>query len=104
MTKVFSKALNKTIEVTRIIGEIKGTQPGPTLIFTAGIHGNEPSGIFALYQVLNELKEKQISIKGNIFAISGNLTALEKGTRYIKQDLNRMWTSERMQQNSIFLM
>jgi len=98
MTKVFSKALNETIVVDRIIGEIKGSQPGPTLIFTAGIHGNEPSGIFALHQVLKEIEEKNISIKGNVYAISGNLTALEKGTRYIKQDLNRMWTSERMQQ------
>ena len=98
MTKVFSKALNETIEVSRIIGEIKGTQPGPTLIFTAGIHGNEPSGIFALHQVLKEIEEKNISIKGNMYAISGNLTALENGSRYINQDLNRMWTSERMQQ------
>ena len=97
MTKVFSKALNKTIEISRIIGEIKGTQPGPTLIFTAGIHGNEPSGIFALQKVITELKEKNIPIKGNIYAISGNLPALEKETRFIKQDLNRMWTSERMQ-------
>ncbi|MFT4802608.1 MAG: succinylglutamate desuccinylase, partial [Flavobacteriaceae bacterium] len=89
MTKVFSKALNKTIEVDRIIGKINGTQPGPTIIFTAGLHGNESSGIFALQDVLNEIKEKNISIKGNIYAISGNLTALKEGTRYIKQDLNR---------------
>ncbi|MCF6308090.1 MAG: succinylglutamate desuccinylase/aspartoacylase family protein [Flavobacteriaceae bacterium] len=98
MTKVFSKALNKTIEISRIIGEIIGTQPGPTLIFTAGIHGNEPSGVFALHQVLKEIKEKNIPIKGNIYAISGNLTALENGSRFINQDLNRMWTSERMRQ------
>ena len=96
MTKVFSKALNKTIEVDRIIGKINGDQPGPTIIFTAGMHGNEPSGIFALHDVLNEIKEKYIPINGNIYAISGNLTALKEGTRYIKQDLNRMWTSERM--------
>ncbi len=98
MTKVFSKALNETIEVNRIIGEIKGNQPGPTLIFTAGIHGNEPSGIFALHQVLKEIEGKTLPIKGNIYAISGNLTALENGSRFINQDLNRMWTSERMQQ------
>ncbi len=96
MTKVFSKALNKTIEVDRFIGKINSDQPGPTIIFTAGMHGNEPSGIFALHDVLNEIKEKNIPIKGNIYAISGNLTALKEGTRYLKQDLNRMWTSERM--------
>jgi hypothetical protein len=96
MTKVFSKALNKSIEVGRIIGKINGIQPGPTIIFTAGLHGNEPSGVFALHDVLNEIKDKKVPIKGNIYAISGNLTALKEGTRYIKQDLNRMWTSERM--------
>ncbi len=96
MTEVFSKALKKTIEVDRFIGKIEGSQPGPTIIFTAGIHGNEPSGIFALHDVIKEIKEKNIPIKGNIYGISGNLTALEEQTRYIKQDLNRMWTSERM--------
>lgn len=96
MVKVFSKALDKTIEVNRIIGQLQGSQPGPTIIFTGGIHGNEPSGVFALQQVLDELKEKNISIKGNIYAISGNLSALEKGTRYNNRDLNRMWTTDRM--------
>jgi hypothetical protein len=96
MTEVFSKALKKTIEVDRFIGKIEGSLPGPTIIFTAGIHGNEPSGIFALHDVIKEIKEKNIPIKGNIYGISGNLTALEEQTRYIKQDLNRMWTSERM--------
>ena len=96
MVKVFSKALNKSIEVTRIIGHIQGTQPGPTLIFTGGIHGNEPSGVFALQQVLEEIKEKNISVNGNIYALSGNLTALEEGTRFNNQDLNRIWTSDRM--------
>ena len=96
MTNVFSKALHKTIQVNRIISKIEGSHPGPTLIFTAGIHGNEPSGIFALQQVLEELKEKNTPIHGNIYALSGNLTALEEGTRYHHQDLNRMWTSDRM--------
>ncbi len=96
MTKVFSKALHKTIEVNRIIGQLKGSQPGPTLIFTAGIHGNEPSGVFALQQVLEDLKKKNILFHGTIYALSGNLTALEEGTRFNNQDLNRMWTSDRM--------
>jgi len=96
MVKVFSKALDKTIEVNRIIGHLQGSLPGPTLIFTGGIHGNEPSGVFALQQVLENLKEKNIAVKGNIYALSGNLTALEKGTRYNKRDLNRMWTTDRM--------
>ncbi|MFQ3212719.1 MAG: hypothetical protein ACI9XJ_001441 [Marivirga sp.] len=97
MVKVNSKALNKTIEVGRIIGHIEGKQPGPVNIFLGGIHGNEPAGVFALKEVLNSLSEKKVAIKGSIYAISGNLSALEKGFRYQKQDLNRIWTADRIQ-------
>jgi predicted deacylase len=98
MTKVYSKALDQTIEVDRLIGQCKGSLPGPSIIFTAGIHGNEPSGVFALQQVLEEIQQKNLQLKGNIYAIAGNLWALEKEHRFHKEDLNRIWTSERMDQ------
>ncbi len=93
MTKVYSKASEAPIEVDRFIDHIKGALDGPTLIFVAGMHGNEPAGVFALKEVLNELKSKEKKISGNIYAISGNLSALKKGVRYKKEDLNRLWTS-----------
>jgi len=96
MTTVYSNALEKSIKIERLIGHIKGTQSGPTIIFTGGIHGNEPSGVFALQRVIQEIQERNIPVKGNIFAIGGNLLALEKGERYENEDLNRLWTSERM--------
>lgn len=98
MAKVYSKALDQTLEVDRIIGHIKGSLPGPTLIFTAGIHGNEPSGIFALKQVLDEIQENDIELRGNIYALSGNLWALERGERFHKKDLNRIWSVDRMRE------
>ncbi|MEO0526831.1 MAG: succinylglutamate desuccinylase/aspartoacylase family protein [Bacteroidota bacterium] len=94
MTKVYSKALDRTIEVERFIGHHQGMEKGPTLIFLAGIHGNEPAGIFALHQALDEINKRGLKIKGNVYALSGNLWALEKGVRYHKQDLNRLWTTE----------
>ena len=91
MIKVHSKALNEFTEIDRLIGEYRGEQPGPTLIFTAGIHGNEPAGIFALKDVFQKLKSQKRCFKGNMFAIAGNLQALEKGIRYKEVDLNRVW-------------
>ena len=91
MTKVYSKALNEFTEIDRLIGEYRGEQPGPTLIFTAGIHGNEPAGIFALKDIFQKLKSQNIPFNGNMFAIGGNLPALEKGIRYKEADLNRVW-------------
>lgn len=96
MTKVYSKALEQYIEVDRMIGHIRGDLPGPTMIFLGGMHGNEPSGVFALQKVVDELKEKKTPFRGNIYAISGNLKALEEGERYDTKDLNRMWTHENL--------
>ncbi|MDF9795057.1 hypothetical protein OKW21_000320 [Catalinimonas alkaloidigena] len=85
------------MKIGRMIGQLKGREAGPTIIFTGGIHGNEPAGIFALDKVMKEIKDKDIRLNGNIYAISGNLWALERGVRYHQEDLNRLWTSEKME-------
>jgi len=97
MHEIFSKALNEHITVGRIIDEIKGSKPGPSLIFTGGIHGNEPSGVFALHRVMREIRDQKVTVSGSIHAISGNLWALERGERFHKQDLNRLWRGETLE-------
>ena len=94
MVKVYSKALNKTIQVDRIIGHVAGNRPGPTVVFIGGIHGNEPSGIFALHRIIDQLRDRRNIISGDIYAISGNLQALSQGERFLKYDLNRVWTTQ----------
>lgn len=96
MIEVHSKATQEDISVNRIIGHVKGTKDGPTIIFTGGIHGNEPSGVFALKSVIDKLNSLQISMKGNLYAIAGNMWALQRGERYHSMDLNRLWTAPRM--------
>ena len=58
MIELKSEALGKSIEVDRVIGHLDGDSDGPTMIFTAGIHGNEPSGVYALHQVMEDLRLK----------------------------------------------
>lgn len=96
MTKVHSRALDQHISVDRIIGHIKGSKPGPTTIFVGGIHGNEPAGVFGLQKVFNKLQEDGVEIAGNFYAIAGNLWALERGERFQRYDLNRLWTGKAM--------
>jgi predicted deacylase len=96
MIKLHSKPLDRTIEITRLIGSHIGAEEGPTLIFTAGIHGNEPAGVFALKSVLDTLKKENPEFRGRMYAISGNLNALQKGIRYNKVDLNRLWTKDKL--------
>ena len=92
MVEVFSKAINKSVSIDRVLFEIKGQKNGPTVIFFGGIHGNEPAGIFALETVLSKLETKNVG--GSIYAITGNLKALKEGKRYINKDLNRLWTQK----------
>ena len=96
MTKIVSDSLNRSMEIKRIIGHLKGEEEGPTVIFFGGIHGNENSGVFALHDVMESLQSSQKTIRGNIYAIAGNIAALERGVRYCTEDLNRIWNSERI--------
>jgi len=96
MAKITSKATGETIDVGRLIGSVRGKEPGPTVIFTGGIHGNEPSGVFALKRAVSILETRKNIMKGSVYAISGNLWALERQERFEKQDLNRLWTKSRM--------
>jgi hypothetical protein len=90
MTEVYNKALNDKIEINRVLGKINGSLHGPTVVFFGGIHGNETSGVFALKEAIDNIDPD--SVKGTLYAISGNLNALEKHQRYVDEDLNRLWT------------
>ena len=95
-TAVYSKALDRKIEVSRIIGCVEGAVSGPTTVFFAGLHGNEPSGVFALKKALGELELLQNKLKGKVYGIAGNLNALHQGIRFENSDLNRLWTESKM--------
>ena len=83
-------------EVPRVLGHIQGKRPGPTLIAMGGLHGNEPSGILALQRVLEALAPRAAHLSGDFIALSGNRGALVRNRRFLGRDLNRLWTSERI--------
>lgn len=79
----------------RQIGVKDDGRPGPLVIITAGLHGNEPAGIRAVREILGALKDTPTG--GRIVALAGNLSAIQKGVRHQGQDLNRLWTAEHLQ-------
>lgn len=93
---VTSKALAKSIQIDRLIGKYTKNVPGPTIIFIGGIHGNEPSGVFALDDVFDRLNQSNPPIRGEVYGFAGNLTALSQGMRYVDRDLNRIWKPEQV--------
>ncbi|GGD50318.1 succinylglutamate desuccinylase/aspartoacylase family protein [Muriicola marianensis] len=84
----------KDTHLKRILGHIKGREPGPVLVFFGGIHGNEPSGVQALQEVFGELQRNPLPVKGHIYGIAGNIPALLQNKRYLEKDLNRTWFRE----------
>lgn len=96
--EVKSKATGSSIHIERVIGEYTQNIPGPILIFVGGIHGNEPSGVIALKQVFVKLIQSKPVIKGSIYGFAGNLTALGQNLRYVEEDLNRIWKTDRMEE------
>lgn len=75
----------------RIRWAVPGDENGPVLVVFAGIHGNETAGVHAIDSVASDLKEKDAELKGSLYAITGNMRALELGVRYVDTDLNRLW-------------
>jgi succinylglutamate desuccinylase len=81
----------------RELGTYGGQTAGPLVICIGGIHGNEPAGALALQRVLRRLHDAAPPFKGEIVAFAGNLRALNRGSRYLSRDLNRMWRPERLE-------
>ena len=82
------------MDVSRIIGQYTGSEEGPLLVFIAGIHGNELSGVQAIREVFKVLEQQKPAIKGKLIGLAGNVNGLELEKRYIHLDMNRVWLSE----------
>ena len=80
----------------RVIGAYSRDLPGPTVLVTAGIHGNEPAGLTAARRVLAALEEHDLPIRGRVVAIKGNVQAIGAEQRYLAKDLNRCWSMHRV--------
>lgn len=78
----------------RVLGHFSTGRPGPTIVVTGGVHGNEPAGCEALRSVLALLAREALPLRGELWAVAGNLRALAANRRYIDRDLNRRWIRE----------
>jgi predicted deacylase len=80
----------------REIGRRLGHASGPTLIVVAGIHGNEPAGVLAAHRVLTRLAQAEVSLRGELVVLAGNMASLRLEKRYQAKDLNRQWSEARV--------
>ncbi|MCP3981596.1 MAG: succinylglutamate desuccinylase/aspartoacylase family protein [bacterium] len=78
----------------RVFGRLISEKPGPTIVMTGGIHGNEPAGLNAARRVLDRLEQRHCLRCGQFAVLAGNLLALRRKMRFIAKDLNRAWVPE----------
>lgn len=86
-----SEAERLVAERGRVLWRYGESEPGPTVILTGSLHGNEPAGVVALAKVGQALEKRAPRCCGRIIAVAGNLPAIESRVRYIDRDLNRRW-------------
>lgn len=70
--------------------KLEGAEKGKTVVVVAGVHGDEVSGIRALHQAVRSVYIQ----KGVVYFLIGNPRAVQKGTRSIERNLNRMFRSD----------
>lgn len=88
------QAFGGSYPLQRHIGKSEGNYDGECVVFFGSIHGNEPSGFVALNKFFTDFEKYDLhkKLRGSIFGIAGNLTGLKANTRFVKNDLNRIWT------------
>ena len=84
------KKKQKNIVSNRLEFSHISNEDDPVVVLFVGIHGNEKAGVFAVKNVINEFSEEN-KLRGSLYAIRGNIEALNRGVRYIDTDLNRLW-------------
>lgn len=90
------QAFGRQVRVSRKLGQY-GPGGGPTVVVIAGLHGNEPAGVVAYHELLERLTRQRLACRGRVIGLAGNMSALQRGVRYIDSDLNRLWRPEVIQ-------
>jgi succinylglutamate desuccinylase len=90
---------HSTKERKRIIGVHEGSDNDILCIVVGAMHGNEPAGVRALELIFKMLEVEPITnpnfqFRGRLMGIKGHLNAFQNGVRYVRRDLNRLWTPE----------
>lgn len=83
-------ALPKSEPDSRLeIIQLRSLQPGPRLIVTGAVHGNETAGTIAIRRMIEELRAKDLTCGSVTFVPIVNVRAYNLGQRAVDANLNR---------------
>ena len=82
----------------RFVHSFEGAQPGPHLLITALVHGNEPAGAVALERLLSQgLRPSRGRLTlafANVDAYARFDAAAPRASRWVEEDMNRVWSPD----------
>lgn len=70
---------------------------GTDLLLSAGIHGNETAPIELLDELIRSIARGDLKPRARILFLFGNPEAMRRGTRYVEQDVNRLFNGRHEQ-------
>jgi len=80
------------------VHHFEGRLPGPHLLITALVHGNEPAGAVALDRLLSQgLRPSRGRLTlafANVEAYARFDTAAPRASRWVEEDMNRLWSPD----------
>jgi hypothetical protein len=80
------------------VHSFEGAQPGPHLLITALVHGNEPAGAVALDRLLSRgLRPSRGRLTlafANVDAYARFDAAAPRASRWLEEDMNRVWSPD----------
>ena len=80
------------------VHSFEGAQPGPHLLITALVHGNEPAGAVALERLLSQgLRPSRGRLTlafANVDAYARFDAAAPRASRWVEEDMNRVWSPD----------
>src|SRR5581483_4501628 len=69
---------------------VSASKPSKTcLVIVGSVHGNEPAGRVAMEKVAELSTSGAWKIDGDVYGLIGNPRAVEKGERFVEENLNR---------------
>lgn len=70
------------------------TEPSKHIVLSSGVHGNETAPIEICNSIIRDIASESIKLVHPVMFIFGNLPAIKKQTRFIQENLNRLFSPD----------
>ncbi|MFC3095920.1 succinylglutamate desuccinylase [Alteromonas sediminis] len=89
-----SNGTQVTITAPGIISFEPAKSLGKSIVYSCGVHGNETAPIEICDELVTAILNEDIQIQHRLLILFGNLAAMDTATRFIEENMNRLFCNE----------